>query len=906
MRILHQNNFWTSLSTNVGVDDSDLNIDYDALFAKAVRKDPHLTKEDSANILGEDSGVLFSNRFVYDEATHNELVNKINDLKVLAKKNFNSTKLGKKLEAYQNAANEIKEQVLTGKTVSKPKVEKKVNNISDEDEEDILAEIERETEEVNRSRSTSKAPGKSSPSAQKTDVKQLATELSDAMKNFCNITKQFAMGTLTDIEKSIEHLDSYRGDTLGETYRRVVVPKEGGIRGTMEEAYIAIGKILDNTDLQKVIAGTPAYKILHNVFLTESDMTAKAKDPDSIVTKPDFLELQIGSDEFAKDIFKSMADTVNKKGPFSGKMGNFQITETNSGDFIINNQNVSRNSLDDKYEEFVELLVRASLSNKLTTYFKALNEREDFGAELNKYICLKFMELISGDIKKQSLENVYRIIEKEFAGTEFVNLFKSVVKNLEFFTASIENVENDRVTVDKDASLQIYEAHGEYYVTLFYGSLPPETFSLDRIAHRGYSNAIIKGLATNRNETLQDLYKKLMNIKIRNEVITNRLSDPSQSKYRTSKYFGEIMREIEGESKMQTGSKMKYFNIIKKVSQFVGSQGHPAYDDDPLSKFTVSTNYKGVSLFVDFIKTSDSSFRISNINFVSGDRKMGAMLINALNNKSGSYNFNAAQYKDISSLPESKRREIYRNITSFYTKFLTGVIDAIGTTPAPAAETPASSPSQVPASPAGKKYTKEELIDIYHQFNLLSDKDKRTPAEDKKLAELSSIVEQNIAAIREYADVNDAADLDELEQSLTSTQKIVKSLPRYEQNKMLRQLDTLHSQLESSKSNAERTKIQGEIDRISNYLIENGADFSDYRGGHDEIDNIADKILNLSITDVDPANKTRQAAINILKNHPSREEFKENARENLDKYPYLKGYLEHIYSPEFVRLVYAD
>ncbi len=905
MKILHTNNFWDTLSASLGKGDS--KIDFDALFVNAVRKDPNIVKEETANILGEDSGVLFSNRFIYDEATHSELVKKINDIKTNIKTKFNKTGFGKKLDSYQEAADNIKEQVETGKVTPKAKIEKPIRNLSEADEDEILNEIDEEAAEVNTKRNVTKAPGKSSPSSSAVDVKKLAVDLSNAMKAFCNSAKQFAVSTVTDIEKAIEQPDSYRGDTLGETYRRVVVPKEGGLRSQMEEAYIAIGSILDSNELQKVVAGSSDYKMLQKIFLTSSEMSKQAQNPNSIVIKPDFLEIQTGADEFAKDIFTYMAQTVNTKGPFSGRMGKFQITETETGDFIINKKNVSRNSLDDKYSEFVELLVRASLSNKVTKYFKDLSEREDFAAELSKYICLHFVEMMSGSVKKQNLEGVYKAIESEFANTDFVNLFKSLAKNMEYYTPSIENVENERVTVDNDASVQIYESHGEYFVTLFYGSLPPETFSLDRIAHRGYSNAVVKGLTTNRNETLQDLYKKLMNIKIRNEVIANRLTDPNQSKYRTSKYFGEIIDEIEKESKMNVSSKIKYINLIKKTAQFTGSQGHPAYDDDPLSKFTISVSYKGsVSLFVDFVRVSDTTFRISNVNFVSGDRKMAAMLINALNNKSGSYSFNASDYRDLSNVTEGKRREIYRNITSFYTKFLGSVIDSIGATPAPTnVEAPvATTPTSV--APAGKQYSNEELIEIYHMFQDLSDKEKRSPAEEKKLAELTSIVEQNIVAIRQYADMHDTADLDELEGAIEGSNKVIKTLPKYEQNKMLRELDSLHDRFEASKSNAEKTKIQEEIDRISNYLINNGADFSDYRNGHDEIDNIADKILNLSINDVDPASKTREAAINILKNHPSREEFKENARQNLDKYPQLKGYLEHIYSPEFVRLVYAD
>ena len=108
-------------------------------------------------------------------------------------------------------------------------------------------------------------------------------------------------------------------------------------------------------------------------------------------------------------------------------------------------------------------------------------------------------------------------------------IFKSIVKNLEYYTPSIESVGNDKVSVDKNVYLQIYEANGEYYVVLYFEGLPPKRFALDRVGHRGYSNYIIKGLSGNRAEVLQDLYKKLVDIQIRNEFLTNRIQDPSQS-----------------------------------------------------------------------------------------------------------------------------------------------------------------------------------------------------------------------------------------------------------------------------------------------------------------------------------------------------------------------------------------
>ena len=55
---------------------------------------------------------------------------------------------------------------------------------------------------------------------------------------------------------------------------------------------------------------------------------------------------------------------------------------------------------------------------------------------------------------------------------------------------------------------------------------------------------------------------------------------------------------------------MNYKRMIKKLAQFYGSDGHPAYNDTPLTKFTLSVEFKQmVSLFVDFSQTSENTFR---------------------------------------------------------------------------------------------------------------------------------------------------------------------------------------------------------------------------------------------------------------------------------------------------------
>lgn len=912
MKILSINNFWEHLKSSVGEKIPAPKKNHDAMAVSAARKDPY-PQEETANILGEDSGVLFSNRFIYDTKTHDEIMTRIKDIKATIKSKFNTTALGRRLENLEEAANSLKQQVISGKIEkTKPKVEKRKQNLTDDDEESLLNEIEEQAVDVTKEKNTGKAPGKTTPSggAKSADPKELVKELADQVKTLCAAAKKFATQTMVEsTEKAIEQLESYRGDTLGETYRRVVVPKPpsqgGDPRTQIEDMYLSISNILNHEDLLKLIKNTDDYKTLHQVFLSSSEMSDMSQQETGLPNAGvDFLEVTMGSDEFSKQIFHFLAEQVRNKGAFTGKLGNFQITETESGDFSINGESISRNSLDEKYKEFVQILIRASVSDNVTKYFEAILEREDIGAELNKYICLKFVKFLSSDIKKSNLQTVYSAIDKEFAGTEFVNLFKNVVKNLEVFTPSIEHVENERVRVDNNASIQIYESHGEYFAVLYYGSLPPKRFAIDRIGEGGYANYVVKNLSTNRNVILQDLYKKIMEIQIRNEVLSNMISDPSQSKYKDSKYFNEIINGIEEETKRHAVSKLKYFNIIKKIAQFSGSEGHPAFGDDPLAKFTISVNYKGsVSLFVDITKTSDSTFRITGVQFSSGDRTTASRLINLLNNKTGNYDFNTAPYKDLSSATEAQRREINKKITSFYTKFLTSVVDNVGMQEV---STPSPKPEVLPqtSAPSEKILSKEELLLIYHEFNELSDKAKRTPAEEARLASLKKIVESNTEALREIVESSDSEDLEDFESKVESTHKSIKTMPKYEQNKMVRTLDSLYDRLETATSK-DRAKIQEEIDRITNSLVDRG-DFSDYRNVADDMEDIESKMLELSVGHVPQAQQSRAGAITLIEKSPLKEEYKENARKNLDKYPHLKSYLENIYSPEFVRLVYAD
>lgn len=872
------------------------------LWSLSARKDQSPQSE-TANIIGEDSSLLFSNRFVYDPKVHSALVKKIAEVREKAKKNFEKTNLGKRLGSLVVAADSLEEQIASGKIDKTPKVkiEKKVDALTSQEEDDLMAEIDQQALDVHKDRNTGKAPGKSGTTTKpSTDVKQLASQLAQEVKALCKATKQYATVNVIDrIEKSIEELDSYRGDTLGETYRRVVTSKEDAARNELFDKYLSIATIMDNADLQKVAKDSGAYKELSDAFYNQTQM-AELSDDES--NQPnggaDFFETRMQSDEFAKEIFNFMAEIDKKNGAFVGTTGNHKIVENNH-DFIIDGENVSRNSLDEKYAEFVQILIKAGISDKVVKYFEALNEREDIGAEMNKYLCIKFLRLMSSGIKKLGLNAVHQKIDQEFSGTEFVNLFKSIIEKMNLYTPSIEHVNNEIVRVDKNASIKIYESNGTYYVTLHYGNLPPKTFSLESIGNRGYANYVVRGLNTNRPETLQDVYRKLMQIEIKAEVVRNKIQSPDQSQYKDSKYFPEIISEIDEEARQYASSKLKYMNFITKISQFNGTQGQPQDRYDPLAKFSMSVSYKNsVSLWIDFVKTSDQSFRISSINYAGGDKVLGARLINLLNNKSGNYNFDTNSYKDLSSVKESQRREINAKITSFYIKFLTSLVDKVAAEPAATVEQKKTEN----VSPEKTQYTKEQLVKIYNDFNLLSDKEKRTPAEEKKLEELTAIVSENIEDIKRSLNLHDDEGFDEF---IESTESKVKSIPAYEQNKLIRRLNELYDQLESGVSKKDEPKINEEIDKINKFLVERG-DFSKYRSASDGLDGLEEKLLDLSIADTDPSQKTREAAIALLKYSPFKEEYKENAKKNFEKYPELKGYIANIYSPDFVRLVYAD
>jgi len=926
MKIFNANNLWDTLKTNLG---SERDYSPNSKIVVAVRT-PALDKAETSGIVGENSNLQFSNRFIYDPETHKELVSKISEIKNSAAKNFEKTAFGKKLEQFKADAATIKGYI----TGEKPKVkvekpakhidEEALLNDDDDDEDKAALKLEQQlaAKNLGAGGSPSSSKSKSVPSAVVSNQKENANKLMEAVSTFASIAKDYASKTMIEsVERAIEDLNSYRGDTLGETYRRVTVSKDDShnpqsARAKLFSAYVAIGNILTDEQFKNAVGDTSAYKDLNKVFLTKPQLQAIAQDINKVPNRnADFVERMTGADEFAQQVYKYLGEVVQTKGNFTGEMGKFKITETNTGDFVINDEHVSRNSLDDRYRQFVETLTQpgTNLNAKIVDFFQKLVPREDMGAELNKYICLRFLKMITGDLKKKNLQDIYQVIDFEFAGTEFINLFKMVVKNGGFFTPTIDSVANENIEVDNGVTIQIYEVKpddnsaGEYYAILKYGNEPEIKFALDRVGGRGYSNHIIKGLSTNRNAVMQDLYKHVMNILIRNELLSGRAKDPSQSKYKDSKYFNEIVSSLNVAGKM-TGARMKYLNLIRKFANFTNSEGHAAYGDDPLARFTVAVTYKGtVSIFVDFSKTSDTSFRITGVHYADGDQAMAARLVNALNNKTGEYKFDTSNFSNLSDMPESKRREIYKRITDFYTNFLSSVINGIGKTQAPAVapegvNAPATqTPTQAPVK---KQFSKEQLLAIYNEFNDLSDKEKRTPAEEKRLAELTNAISDNLDQMREIVAIGHDSDFEEMEKNIEHADRLSNAMPSYQQNQLMRKLDALYDKMETA-SEKDKPTIQTEIDRITQALQERG-DFTQYRNAHDNIDELEDKIIDIATHGVKHGNQSRQAAIILLENSPSREMYKENARFNLDEYPHLKSYIENIYSPDFVRLVYAD
>jgi len=901
MKIFSINDFWSSLVGDQTTDEKVVT----AARREPIKKDPD---EETSQILGEDSSVLFSNRLLYDKDSHDAIVKKIEDVKKILNSKFDATGVGKRFASLKEAAEKLKSPSPASKE-KKVKIEKPAGTgMSDAELEALLAMQESEA----AAEKATKGKPSPAPSNAKFDLSATTTKLAELIDRFLDETKLYIKDVfIAEIEKAISSADRYRGETLGQVYRRIFIPQHNQARGKYEATYVQIAEIMGNEKLRESVGSTPEFKELSKVFKTipELNKVDKNSAPNAGV---DILESTLGIDAIAKDIFKNIADIVKSKGNLSAKIGKFVLSESSDGKFIINNESVNPDDLGSRYEQFIALLIKAGLSDKVVKYFESFESRDDAAAELVKYICVHFMGMLSGDMKKMGIANIYSIIDREFQGTEFIALFKSVVKNLEMFTPSIESIEREVVRVDNNASIQIFESNGEYFVTLIYGDLPPKRFSLESIGQRGYSNYILKALSTNRSEALQELYKKLLTVQIRNEIYSGTAKDPKDSKYKDSKYFNQIVSELGGSGPSGGGLSPKGQRRIWdiKVASFTANEGHPAFNDDPLSRFTISVNYNNtISLFVEFSRLSDHTFKISRVDLAhadTGDRQIASKIVNALTNKNGAYDFDVNQYRNLGDINERKRREIYNKITMYYVNFLSSLESTINKTLTPNV-TPNVSPSATTVVPETKtvqvkKYSKEELEQIVNEFNDLNEKTKRTPAEEKRLADLSKVVSDNISDIKQMLDLYS----DEDDTLLEDVEKTTKTMPKYEQNKLMRRLDSLYESLDNKKTpQSEAKKIQVEIDSITKKLIEKG-DFSDYRNINDGIDKIEEDLLDISIHDVDAADKTKRAAIILLKNSPMRDEYKANARHNLDKYPALRGYLENTYSPEFVRLVYEN
>jgi hypothetical protein len=895
MKIFSPNDFWLVINNSFGKP-----LDNSIVTEAAARPRPDRADEnETSQILDEDSGLIFSNRFLYDDDARKAILDKILKYRKEINQNFDKTKAGKQMQEASAAAKALLKQAESGKidAPSKPKVEKRPDAMSDDDAAALLAEIEEKAEQVAKEPVRKQTPSPSSSTSKSFNLRGTLEKLVEMIDKFREISKKQIEIMLSDTERALTNLGDYRGETLGEIYRRVVVPKETDSRSKMERMYIEIAGIMDQEKLISEVGRTDAFKTIAKTFKSTSEMhnIDTASEPNG---GADILERMLALDELPKAAFKEMANVVKKQGEFVGKMGKFSIKEKVGGNFIIDGKEVTKEEIDSKYEEFLRTLPKIGVTEKIFKYFESLEQRDDMGAVLNKYICIRFMQMLPS-LKKLSLKDVFAEIDNLFTGTEFVNLFKNIIKTTEMFAPAIETNENERMQVDQNASIQIYESNGEYYVVLYYGSQPPKRFSLDNISHRGYSNAIIKKMLTNKSEALQDVYKKLINIQVRNEINSGRVKDPSQSAYRDSKYFAQTVHDIDEESKKYTMSQLDMWKIVT-ASGFTG-KGQPSYADEPLSKFTISAMYGGVHLFIEFSKLSDSTFRVSRVDYASGDKATASRIINAIHNKTGVYDFDTKKYSNAGNLSEGQRREMSSKITSYYLNFLSQLMmsaPAPEAAPAPAAQT---APAQSPVTQS-KGLSEEELLNIYNEFNALLDKENRSPQEEKRFLELEKIVSDNINDIKNL----DVSDLEKSHSLLEQTESVMKKLPTYEQNALLKRLDQLQDQLDSGKVSADNdAKIKQEIDKITKVLVERG-DFSSYRDTNVGIEKLESDLLDLSISDSNPSKKTRDAAMSLLKYSPMRQKYKDIARANLDKYPHLKSYLENIYAPEFVRLVYEN
>ncbi len=874
MKIIHSNDFWKTLNSIVAVEPQGQS---DFVFAAKTTNDKKEESSKNNGLLGDASNLTASNRFIYEPATVAQTKEMLKDA-IKSVDNFESTSAGKKIHSLIDDVNSLANDPEKQKSKNQ-KLERPISDsIDDEMVAKMLEEVETESQKVVPQKSSDKSPAKVDANKSLTDIKNLLAKMSKEIK-------AHLIQAIEKIDTSISSPSGHSNESFSEMYVRVFSSKP------LFDTYFEISELVNNPELIKSFGGKKGFKNLLDAFRTPEDLSEMVNE--NKINLWGGTHQILGYDQLIKGIFDNLASMIESKGPFVGKVGRFRIAETSSGGYSINGDDVSIADLSKSYEKFISMLNRAGVNEKTVQYFESLQSRSDMAAVVNKYISVKFMEMLP-DIKKRTIEGGYSVMDSAFVGidSKILSLFKNIIRSMDMFTPDIKTVENETVRVDSHASIKIYEANDEYFVTFNYGTLPPKTFSLDRLGMPGYSNQAIKDLSANKASALQDIYKKILTLLIRDEVYSG---STQTSPYHDAKYFTEIVSGLEND---KIASRKKYLSIIRQA-QLVSSEGHPAYADDPLAKFSMSINYKNSAyLWVELSRVSDNTFKVTRVDFSDGDRAMGASIINTLLNKVGFYEFDTEQYKNIGD-SGADRSSVYRKITAFYNDFLSKEISGVDRT----VKTP--TPEVVPSKPVEKKtYESQEIMDIYNEFNALSDNEKRSKGEEKRLEQLTDIIVENIGEIKEMIGVEEEMDLEE---ALRDVERTIKRIPKAQQQKMINRLHEIYDSIDSGElSDAQKSMAMKEIDSIEKILIERGADFSEHKDIDSSMENIEKDLLDISIYDANPSEKTKQAALAQLKYSPNKEQLKQNAKKNFEIYPNIKNYIETIYSPEFVRLTYAD
>ena len=146
------------------------------------------------------------------------------------------------------------------------------------------------------------------------------------------------------------------------------------------------------------------------------------------------------------------------------------------------------------------------------------------------------------------------------------------------------------------------------------------------------------------------------------------------------------------------------------------------------------------------------------------------------------------------------------------------MVNNLGNETVPTQAVPGQAPAAHPEKSPASKMSKEQLIAVYNEFNDLSDKEKRSPDEEKKLAQLSEIISNNLTDIKRYMHLS-LGDMDELEENMDEAEAAIIAIPSYEQNKMVRRMNDLYDKLETANPK-DQPKIQAEIDKITKFLVE--------------------------------------------------------------------------------------